>query len=55
MFSKVFVTFEWADSVSETMVFRRSEITEATEEILELNGIRAQYSSDLRDVWVAAK
>jgi hypothetical protein len=50
-----FVTFQWADSVSETVVFRRSEITEATEEVLEVNGIRAQYSRDLRDVWAAAE
>ncbi len=50
-----FVTFLWADSATETMVFRRSEITEATEEVLEVNGIRAQYSKDLRDVWAAAE
>ncbi len=46
-----FVAFEWADSGTETMVFRLREITDATEEILQLNGIRAQYSADLRDVW----
>ena len=50
-----FVVFEWADSATETMVFRRNEITAATEEILELNGIRAQCSKDLRDVWVVVQ
>lgn len=50
-----FVIFEWADSGAETMVFRRSEIAEATEENLELSGIRAQCSKDLRGVWIASK
>jgi hypothetical protein len=48
-----FVVFEWADSDTETMVFRRSEIEDATEEILELNGIRAQHSRDLGDLLAA--
>ncbi|MCH8165263.1 MAG: trypsin-like peptidase domain-containing protein [Planctomycetes bacterium] len=48
-----FVVFEWADKGTETFVFRRSEIMESTIEILELNGIRAQYSNDLRSTWLA--
>lgn len=48
-----FVVFEWADKGTETFVFRRSEIMESTDEILELNGIRAQYSNDLRSTWLA--
>ena len=35
----------------ETMVFNRSEIIEATQTILEENGIRYPYSSDLRAIW----
>jgi hypothetical protein len=36
------------------MVFNRAELKEATSKILEENGIRYPYSSDLRTVWEAA-
>ena len=36
------------------MVFRRDEVSDATEEMLELIGIRERCSRDLRDVWLAA-
>jgi len=37
----------------ETMVFNRAELVDATGKILEENGIRYPYSSDLRAVWEA--
>ncbi len=37
------------------LVFRRSEIAEATEEILADEGVRKQYSDDLEKVWRPAK
>ncbi len=46
-----YVVFEWAGSGTETMVYRRKEMVEATADILELNGIRAPCSSDLSDLW----
>jgi hypothetical protein len=45
-----FLRFEMADR-SETLVFRRSEMEDATEEILSNEGIRYQASSALRDVF----
>jgi S1-C subfamily serine protease len=48
------VTFKFAkkaNGVHETMVFNRSEIASATNDILEENGIRYPSSSDLRPVW----
>jgi S1-C subfamily serine protease len=45
-----FVVFEFADE-GETLVFRRQELTDATEGILIDEGIRDQYSKDLADVW----
>jgi S1-C subfamily serine protease len=46
-----FVTFRFANSQSERLVFDKKEIEAATEEILSENGIRAQYSDDLKEVW----
>ena len=37
----------------ETMVFRRQDIVDSTEEILEDEGIRYQYSDDLKEIWEA--
>ena len=37
----------------ETLVFRRDELIDSSEEILEDEGIRSQYSDDLREVWEA--
>ncbi len=48
------VIFKFAKNVEkgqETLVFNRAEIAAATEEILEENGIRHQYSPELRSVW----
>ncbi|HBO43121.1 MAG TPA: serine protease [Planctomycetaceae bacterium] len=39
----------------ELLVFNRQELIDATEEILADEGIRNQYSDDLRDVWEAKK
>ncbi len=43
------ITFE--DNFTETMVFRREEMEAATEEVLSENGIRFQYSDDIKDIW----
>ncbi|MEM9020809.1 MAG: trypsin-like peptidase domain-containing protein [Planctomycetota bacterium] len=43
-----YVIFEFAGRVSETLVFKRSEVEAATEDILGDNGIRYQASPDLR-------
>jgi len=43
-----YVTFEFAGTATETLVFRRDDIEEATETILTDNGIRYQASRDLR-------
>jgi hypothetical protein len=51
------ISFKFAASgvlTHETMVFNRAELKEATSKILEENGIRYPYSSDLRTVWEAA-
>jgi hypothetical protein len=48
---KEFVTFRFANSRSECLVFKRVEIEASTEEILNENGIRYQFSEDLKDVW----
>jgi hypothetical protein len=48
------VTFKFAKSgrrMHETMVFNRAELVESTSNILEENGIRHPYSSDLRPLW----
>ncbi len=53
LFRKVegeFVTIELAGKY-ETLVFRRKELFDSTEEILENEGIRKQVSDDLREVW----
>jgi S1-C subfamily serine protease len=48
------VIFKFAKSgrrSHETMVFNRAELVESTSNILEENGIRYPYSSDLRPLW----
>lgn len=47
-----YVIFRFDDKRAEMLVFNRKEIEEATEDILNDNGIREQYSKDLRDAWV---
>jgi hypothetical protein len=46
------VVFEFA-AKQETLVFSRKEITSATEEILNDNGVRVQGSADMMTVWQA--
>jgi S1-C subfamily serine protease len=46
-----FIIIHFADKNVETLVFKRHEIEQATEEILTDNGIRRQYSDDLATVW----
>lgn len=46
-----FVEFRFAGNHQVTLVFRHAEIASSTEEILEDNGIRFQYSKDLVDIW----
>ena len=41
------------DGAYETMAFRRDELDASTEEILEDEGIRYQYSDDLKAIWQA--
>ena len=42
-----FLEFRFAETEVETLVFRRQEMLDATEDILTDNGIRKQYSDDL--------
>ncbi|HYM36600.1 MAG TPA: trypsin-like peptidase domain-containing protein [Steroidobacteraceae bacterium] len=46
-----FVVFHFDQKVGETVVFARSEVLAATEEILTDNGVRAQGSPDMLEVW----
>ncbi len=48
-----FVTFEFASRSGEALVFSRSAIMAATDEILTDNGVRAQGSPDMLAVWQA--
>lgn len=46
-----FVVFKFSHHNGESLVFKRSEIVAATDEILSDNGVRAQASPDLMAVW----
>ena len=46
-----FVTFEFEGRGEEALVFRRTEIVAATDEILTDNGVRAQGSPELMKIW----
>ncbi|HEY4312436.1 MAG TPA: trypsin-like peptidase domain-containing protein [Pirellulales bacterium] len=46
-----FLEFQFAETEVETLVFRRQEMFDATEDILTDNGVRKQYSDDLHAVW----
>jgi S1-C subfamily serine protease len=46
-----YVEFKFAGQGVETLVFRRREIADATEEILSDNGIRKRASDDLAGIW----
>ncbi len=46
-----FISFEMDGKRGETLVFPRSEMLTATDQILEDNGIRSQGSPDIMDIW----
>jgi hypothetical protein len=48
-----FITMEFDSRFSETMVFPRSEMVAATEDILTDNGLRSQGSADTLAIWNA--
>ena len=49
--SSDFVTIEFAGLITETLVFQRKEMIDATEEILEESGIRKPASPDILAIW----
>jgi S1-C subfamily serine protease len=48
-----FVIIEFSNRFGETLVFRRSEIAAATDDILTDNGIRSQGTPDVMEIWNA--
>jgi S1-C subfamily serine protease len=48
-----YVTIEFEQRIGETLVFRTAEVLAATEEILNDNGVRAQGSPDMMEIWRA--
>ncbi len=48
-----FLTFRFAEDGSETMVFRRKAMLDATEPLMSQNGISRRGSDDVLSVWVA--
>jgi hypothetical protein len=46
-----FLEFKFAETEVETLVFRRQDMLDSTEDILSDNGIRKQYSDELGAVW----
>jgi len=48
-----FITIEFWGDFSESMVFRRTEMLAATDDILTDNGIRTQGSADMMTIWNA--
>ena len=50
-----YVMFEFENRSGESVVFARSEIAAATDEILNDNGVRAQGSPDTLQIWQAKK
>ena len=48
-----FLTFRFAEDGSETMVFRRKAMLDATEPLMNQNGISRRGSDDVMSVWVA--
>jgi hypothetical protein len=46
-----FTEFKFHGSYADTIVFKRKEALDATEEILNDNGIRQPYSKDIAPVW----
>jgi S1-C subfamily serine protease len=50
-----YLTFEFSGEMTETLVFHRKEMIQATEAILDENGIRRPASPDLLDIWQQKK
>jgi S1-C subfamily serine protease len=50
-----YIIIDFNDKASETIVFDRQEILKATEEILQDNSVRQQYSEDLAPAWAKKK
>ena len=50
-----YLEIEFADRYAQPLVFDRREVLEAMDGILDENGIRRQFSDDLRAVWTAAQ
>jgi S1-C subfamily serine protease len=50
-----FVEFKFGCKGTDTIVFRRQEALDATEEVLSDNGIRQQCSADIAAIWKAKK
>jgi S1-C subfamily serine protease len=50
-----YITIDFDDKNSETIVFDRKEILQATEEILQDNSVRQQYSEDVAPAWAKKK
>lgn len=48
-----FIVFEWHDHHVENLVFKRAELLDAWDDILDDNGIRNRASPDVADVWPA--
>jgi len=48
-----FIILAFDSRFGETLVFKRSEIVAATDDILTDNGIRSQGSTDTMEVWNA--
>ena len=46
-----FVTFYWADSEVETLVFDRSQVERVQEDVFDENSIRNRMSDNLEDLW----
>ena len=46
-----FIEFTFLGKSTENVVFRRKEALDATEDILNDNGIRKQYSPDIAPIW----
>ncbi len=46
-----FLEFKFAETEVETLVFRRQDLIDSTEEILTDNGIRKQFSDGLEAAW----
>jgi S1-C subfamily serine protease len=50
-----YIIIDFDDRASETIVFDRQEILQATEEILSDNSVRQQFSEDLAPIWTKKK